>query len=63
MKPKNVKNILQETIQEINEYKWLYSARPGKDNTRKRKFPFEKMISSILAFRAGTLNHEIMDLD
>ena len=61
MKPKNVKNILQETIQEINEYKWLYSARPGKDNTRKRKFPFEKMISSILAFRAGTLNHEIMD--
>ena len=61
MKAENVKNILRETVQELNACKWLYSARPGKDNTRKRKFPFEKMISSILAFRAGTLSHEIMD--
>ena len=61
MKPESTKNILRETIQELNAYKWLYSARPSKDNTRKRKFPFEKMISSILAFRAGTLSHEIMD--
>ena len=61
MKPEKVRRMLRETIQEINAYKWLYSARPGKDNTRSRKLPFEKMISSILAFRAGTLNHEIMD--
>mgnify|MGYP003296067015 CR=1 FL=1 len=61
MKPEKVKRILRETVQELNACKWLYSVRPGKDNTRKRKFPFEKMISSILAFRAGTLSHEIMD--
>ena len=61
MKPENVKRILFETVEELNTYKWLYSVRPGKDNTRKRKFPFEKMISSILAFRAGTLKHELMD--
>ena len=61
MKPKVVKRALNDTIQAITDYKWLYSVRPGKDNTRDRKFPFKKMISSILAFRGGTLNREIMD--
>ena len=61
MKPKAVKRALNEAIQAVTDYKWLYSVRPGKDNTRDRKFPFKKMISSILAFRGGTLNREIMD--
>ena len=45
----------------MTDYKWLFSARPGKDITRNRKFPFQKVIPFILAFRGGTLNHEIMD--
>ena len=61
MKPKYVKQALTDAIQAIADYKWLYSVRPGKDNTRNRKFPFSKMISSILALRGGTLNREIMD--
>lgn len=61
MKPKAVKQALNDAIQAIVDYKWLYSVRPGKDNTRDRKLPFTKMISSILAFRGGTLNREIMD--
>ena len=61
MKPKYVKQALTDAIQAITDYKWLYSVRPGKDNTRNRKFPFSKMISSILALRGGTLNREIMD--
>ena len=61
MKPEAVKRALNNAIQEITDYKWLYSVRPGKDNTRNRKFPFEKIISAILAFRSGTLNREIMD--
>lgn len=61
MKPKAVKQALNDAIQAIEDYKWLYSVRPGRDNTRNRKFPFTKMISSILAFRGGTLNREIMD--
>ena len=61
MKPKAVKRALNDAIQAITDYKWLYSVRPGKDNTRNRKFPFRKMVSSILAFRGGTLNREIMD--
>jgi hypothetical protein len=56
-----VKNALYDTIQELTDCKWRFSAKPGKDFTRSRKFPFQKMISSILAFRGGTLNHEIMD--
>ena len=61
MKPKAVKRALNDSIQAITDCKRLYSVRPGKDNTRNRKFPFRKMLSSILAFRGGTLNREIMD--
>ncbi len=61
MKPDAVKQALYDAIQAITDYKWLYSVRPGRDNTRNRKFPFKKMLSAILAFRGGTLNREIMD--
>ena len=61
MKPVEVKQALNDTIQAMSECKWFFSVRPGKDNTRNRKFPFHKVISAILAFRGGTLNREIMD--
>ena len=61
MKPKVIKKALKDTIQAMTDCSWLFSARPGKDNTRNRKFPFQKVVSSILAFGSGTLNHEIMD--
>ncbi len=61
MKPETVKKALTDTIQAVTDFKWLFSVRPGKDNTRNRKFPFQKMLSAILAFRGGTLNREIMD--
>lgn len=61
MKPEAVKKALKDTIQAMTDCKWLFSVRPGKDNTRNRKFPFQQMLSAILAFRGGTLNREIMD--
>ena len=61
MKLNAVKKALYDTIQAMDDCKWFFSARPGKDNTRNRKFPFRKVIASILAFRGGTLNREIMD--
>lgn len=61
MNPKTVKKALKDAIQAMTDCKWLFSARPGKDNTRNRKFPFQKVIPFILSFRGGTLNHEIMD--
>jgi len=61
MKPETVKKALNDTIQAVTDIKWLFSPRPGKDNARNRKFPFQKMLSAVLAFRGGTLNREIMD--
>ena len=61
MNPKTVKKALKDAIPAMTDRKWLFSARPGKDNTRNRKFPFQKVIPFILTFRGGTLNHEIMD--
>lgn len=61
MKPIEVKTALFDTIQAMTDCRWFFSSRPGKDNTRNRKFPFQKMIASILAFKGATLNHEIMD--
>ena len=61
MKPEVIKKASKDTIQAMTDCSWFFSARPGKENTRNRKFPFQKVISSILAFGSGTLNHEIMD--
>ncbi len=55
MNPEAVKKPLKDTIQAVTECKWFFSARPGKDNTRTRKFPFQKMISSILTFGSGNV--------
>ena len=61
MKPNDIKAALFDTIQAMTDYKWFFSSKPGIDNTRNRKFPFQKMLASVLAFKGGTLNHEIMD--
>ena len=61
MKLKAGKQALNDAIQAMTDYKRRYYVRPGIDNTRNRKFPFKKMISSILALRGGTLNREIID--
>ena len=61
MEPETVKKALNDTIDTMDECRWMFSTRPGKDYTRNRKFPFKMMVSSILAFRSGPLNHEIMD--
>ncbi len=61
MNPEIVKKTLNDTIQAMTDCKWFFSTRPGKDNTRNRKFPFHKMIPAILALGSGTLNHEIID--
>jgi len=54
-------NTLKTCISEISECPWLFSASPESDFTRRRKLPFERVLSAVLAFRSGTLNHEMMD--
>ncbi len=45
MKPETVKKALNDTIQAVTDSKFPFSVRPGKHNTRNRKFPFQKRIN------------------
>lgn len=57
----SIKKTLSNSIQTLTDCKWIFSRDPKKDNTRNRKLPFDKTISAILAFRGGTLNHDLLD--
>jgi len=52
---------LADSIKKLAAEKQLFSRNPGKDNTRNRKLPFEKVVAAILSFQGGTLNRELMD--
>ena len=63
---RRVKRTLADSIKALAAEKQLFSRNPGKDNTRNRKLPFEKVVEAILSFQGGTLNRELMnffDLD
>ena len=56
-----IKQKLDEAIAQICESSWLFSARPEQDFTRKRKLPFRKVISFMLAMGGGSLTNEILN--
>ena len=56
---KRVKRTLADSIKTLAAEKQLFSRNPGKDNTRNRKLPFEKVVAAILSFQGGTLNREL----
>lgn len=58
---RRVKRTLADSIKTLAAEKQLFSRNPGKDNTRNRKLPFEKVVAAILSFQGGTLNRELMD--
>ena len=58
---RRVKRTLADSIKALAAEKQLFSRNPGKDNTRNRKLPFEKVVAAILSFQGGTLNRELMD--
>ena len=62
MKPDKIKAALNETICSLGNFSWFFASNPQKDFTRKRKMPFEKVITSILAFRNGSLTNELLDV-
>ena len=57
---RRVKRTLADSIKKLAAEKQLFSRNPGKDNTRNRKLPFEKVVAAILSFQGGTLNRELM---
>lgn len=56
-----IKQKLDEAITQICESSWLFSARPEQDFTRKRKLPFRKVISFMLAMGGGSLTNEMLN--
>lgn len=61
MKATDVKACLVQQIQNLSTNSRLYTRNPERDFTRKRKLPFERVITSILSMGGGTLTNELLD--
>ena len=55
-----VKKKLMEAISQLCEVSWMFVKDPKRDFTKKRKLPFDKVISFLLAIEAGTLTKELL---
>ena len=55
-----VKEKLSEAISQLCEVSWMFAKDPNRNFTRKRKLPFEKVISFLLAMEGGTLTTELL---
>ena len=55
-----VKKKLMEAISQLCEVSWMFVKDPKRDFTKRRKLPFDKVISFLLATEAGTLTKELL---
>ena len=55
-----VKKKLMEAISQLCEVSWMFSIDPERDFIRKRKLPFDKVISFLLAMEGGSLTTEML---
>ena len=55
-----VKKKLMEAISQLCEVSWIFVKDPERDFTKKRKLPFDKVISFLLAMEGGTLTTELL---
>ena len=55
-----VKRKLTEAISQLCEVSWMFVKDPKRDFTKKRKLPFDKVISFLLAMEGGTLTTELL---
>ena len=59
--PSEVKQTLDNIINDIANVAWLYSSRPGHAFTRTGKLGFAKTMELVIAMEGGTLSDEIME--
>ncbi|MCT4631347.1 MAG: hypothetical protein N4A76_01255 [Firmicutes bacterium] len=59
--PKIIKNQLNTCIKNLSDRKENYVMRPGKDFTRKRCLPFEKVIQFLITMSDGSLAKELLE--
>lgn len=59
--PKKVRKHLNTILSDMAKTPWLYAKNPTRDFTRKRKLPFEKVLSTLICIGGGTLNKELLE--
>ena len=55
-----IKKKLTEAISQLCEVSWMFVKDPKRDFTKKRKLPFDKVISFLLAMEGGSLTTEML---
>ena len=60
-RPAQYRSTLLNLVRKMSASPDPYVRQPGKDFTRKRKLPFEKMILTLLSLRGGSLSKELME--
>lgn len=55
-----VKRKLDEAMAQLCQVSWMFSKQPGRDFSRRKKLPFSKVLSFLLAMEGGTLTSELL---
>ena len=56
-----IKTTLYDLIHEMSEHYWLYVSDPGRNFSRDRKLPFEKVLAMLISMGGGSLRNELID--
>ena len=59
--PKHINNTLRSVIRDMAKHPEDFSRRPGKDFTRDRKLPFEKLLTLLVKMGGHSLRDEMLD--
>ena len=59
--PEKIRKNLNAILLGMAKAPWLYAKDPTRDFTRKRKLPFEKVISTLICMGGGALNKELLE--
>ena len=59
--PAHLRNLLNSVIRDISKQPECFCVNPGKDFTRNRKLPFEKVLSLLLKMGGHSLRDEMLD--
>ena len=56
-----IKTTLYDLIHEMSKHYWLYVSDPGRNFSRDRKLPFEKVLAMLISMGGGSLRNELID--
>jgi len=56
-----IKTTLYDLIHEMSKHYWLFVSDPGRNFSRDRKLPFEKVLAMLISMGGGSLRNELID--